>query len=201
MRWIGFKEWTCISEKKCLRGARKGLVEASLNSVSRMSQIQGILTPNDFYQVIDRPAPLAGMISPTNVKTPWEAFSQAGYRSVMCLSTYNPQYDPAPLTRLKSIRLDDLALGTPPSQPNNEKLLIKRAAEKIIEEMERGAGVIVHSAGGTGRTGMVLGMTLCSLGYGVEQVIRYLNYLAIVRGRMSGWPQTPWQEDFLREAF
>jgi hypothetical protein len=56
----------------------------------------------------------------------------------------------------------------------------------------------VHSAGGTGRTGCILGCTLVSLGYAPSDVIAYLDDLHRTRGQ--SWPESPWQAEVVQHT-
>jgi protein-tyrosine phosphatase len=63
--------------------------------------------------------------------------------------------------------------------------------------LQAGDGVVVHCAGGTGRTGTVIGCVLRLLGVAAVQVISYLDHLHQARGR-SGWPEAEWQSQVVR---
>jgi protein-tyrosine phosphatase len=72
------------------------------------------------------------------------------------------------------------------------------AAERIVEFLLAGEGVVVHCAGGTGRTGCVLGCALVRLGYTPSDVIAYLDDLHTIRAR--GWPESPWQAAVVQQT-
>jgi len=73
----------------------------SLLDPKDMPHFPRIDTPRDFYVVLVRPAPLAGMPYPSD-RTPWETFYDSGSRRVVCLADANPVYKPYSLTVLYS---------------------------------------------------------------------------------------------------
>jgi hypothetical protein len=168
-----------------------GLIE-----LHAMPAIAGLETPRDFYQVITQPAPLAGMPYPDE-RTPWREFARLGFRKVICLAREHPEYDPAPLRILKALELQDLFGGRSPADPAREQALAAEAVAAGLEWLRAGQGVIVHCAGGTGRSGTVIGGMLCALGLPSEQVIAYLERLTQAR-RGYSWPESPWQAEQVR---
>ena len=97
-----------------------------LLSPVEMPEIQGIQSPQDFYQVLRAPASLAGMAYP-RPHTPWEAINKAGFQHVVCLAGDQVDYDPAPLKIIYSVELEDLVHGGPPADPEREERLIRKA--------------------------------------------------------------------------
>jgi hypothetical protein len=57
-------------------------------------------TTRSFYQVLDAPAPLAGMKYPSERSWPCIDLQVAGFTSVVCLTHGIPRYDPTPLHML-----------------------------------------------------------------------------------------------------
>ena len=51
---------------------------------SDMPLITGLAVPDEFYWVLQQPAPLAGMSYPSS-RTPWQDLAAAGFRHVVCL--------------------------------------------------------------------------------------------------------------------
>jgi hypothetical protein len=163
-----------------------------LLNFQQMPPVAGLLVPSRFYTVTKDPAPLAGMSVPDR-STPWPALHAAGFRHVVCLTTKDPGYDPTPLSPLHSVRLEDLAGGHPPTDPEREAELISKAAAAALSRLRAMEGVVVHCLGGTGRTGTVLGCILRRLGHTGPDVVGYLDRLnRDGRGR-NGWPEAEWQ--------
>ena len=157
--------------------------------VDRMPPVEGLCVPETFYTVLEVPAPLAGMVRPSD-RTPWERLAATGFRYVVCLTDDAPSYDPAPIEVLHSVRLVDLAGGLTPAEPEAERRRILDAVDRVYGAIRSGRGVIVHCAGGTGRTGTVVGGVLRRLGYASDDVRAYLSRLH--RTRQTDWPESPW---------
>jgi protein-tyrosine phosphatase len=168
-----------------------------LLQISEMPYIDGLFTPGRFYQVIKEPAPLAGMSYPRD-PFPWALLPYFGYKYVVSLTAEQPDYDPSPVQFLHTTALQDLYGGLDPDDPQREIDLIEGVVTAVYEQVSQGVGVAVHCQGGTGRTGTVLGGVLCRLGFPVDVVIHYLNRLTYHRGRIDGWPESPWQGEALR---
>jgi protein-tyrosine phosphatase len=166
-----------------------------LSNIPKMPDIQGVDIPNDFYWVLDEPAPLAGMQHPT-METPWEAFASAGFQKVVNLTDENSSYDPKPLNIAHAVDLEDLYGGHLPFDTDREERLIRETVHIILARLNAGEGVIVHCLAGRGRTGTVLGCVLKSMGYAVDEIIRDLSALHRTRGK-PGWPESEWQSDLL----
>jgi protein-tyrosine phosphatase len=167
-----------------------------LMQLTDMPSIPGLAVPYDFYWVLQHPAPLAGMPYPSP-RTPWPDLAAAGFRHVICLEAHGPVYDPSPLIVSHRMSLQDLYGGIVPHHPEQEDRLIREAAHAVVCRLQAGEGVVVHCAGGTGRTGTVIGCVLRSLGISAAQVITYLDHLHRVRGR-SGWPESEWQSQVVQ---
>lgn len=98
-----------------------------------------------------------------------------------------------------TVELDDLCDGGVPCQPEQEERLVRSIAAQAVEKLEAGEGVIVHCAGGRGRTGTVLGVILRRLGLENGEVLRFLNRVHRLRGT-SGWPEAEWQQEVVRRV-
>jgi hypothetical protein len=161
-----------------------------------MPPITGLAVPYDFYWVLQYPAPLAGMPYPSP-RTPWQDLAAAGFRHVICLEGDGPAYDPSALIMSHRTHLQDLYGGSIPRHPDQEAMLIREAALAVARRLQTGEGMVVHCAGGTGRTGTVIGCVLRILGFSALQVITYLDHLHQARGR-SGWPESEWQSQVVQ---
>lgn len=167
----------------------------SLVQPADMHRIPGVVIPRDFYWVLRHPAPLAGMSYPSP-PPPWSAIAAAGFRHVVCLTDDEVRYDAAPLTIADAVELEDLVHGGPPQDPENEEYRIRQAVGVAATKLSIGEGVLVHCAGGTGRTGTLIGCLLRVLGYPSSQVLTYLHSLNKARG-MTAWPGSGWQAELV----
>ena len=116
-----------------------------------LPSVPGLGTPQRFYQVLRVPAPLAGMSSPD--RPSWKAIAAAGFQSIVCLTNNTPPYDPSPLRVLRAVKFKDLVGGTRPDNPQREADMLRDVVHVVADELRAGRGVVVHCAGGTGRTG------------------------------------------------
>lgn len=157
-----------------------------------MPHVPGARVPADIYLATRNPAPLAGMAFPSWQGFRWQALAGLGIADVACLTADVLPYDPSPLTALHPIRLQDLHGGLLPRDPVEEAVRVRRAAEAIQESLRRGRGVVVHCAGGTGRTGTVIGCVLRGLGHDPASILEYLDRVNRARGT-GGWPESGWQ--------
>jgi protein-tyrosine phosphatase len=144
-----------------------------------------------FYQVLQAPAPLAGMSFPSGV--PWTLLASAGFQSVVCLTDAVAPYDPSPLTILRAAKFKDLYGGTQPDDPVREGAELADVVGAVVAELRAGRGVVVHCQGGTGRTGTVIACTLRALGMSEEDVLTYMATVNRARGKSKGWPESEWQ--------
>ncbi len=149
--------------------------------------------PMDFYYVLRDPL-LAGMRMPFTFD-PWQTIYEHGFRWVVSL--HPGAYDPHPLKIGCEKPLEDLLGNRTPSNPVQEKILLRQAVDFTVEALERNEGVVVHCMGGRGRTGTVLGCALKRMGYAggdSAKIIGYLDRIHKDRGR-SGWPESHWQSN------
>lgn len=153
----------------------------------------GLEVPGTFYRVLESPAPLAGMTLPPR-DTPWEQLHGLGFRHVVCLCSERPIYHPAPLEWIVTVELCDLAEQPLPEDPDAEEQAIRLISKAVLRKIKAGEGVIVHCAGGRGRTGTVLGCVLRGLGYAANEVCAFLDTLHKLRGT-AGWPEAEWQRE------
>ena len=72
--------------------------------------------------------------------------------------------------------------------------MLRDVVQAVVEELQAGRGVVVHCAGGTGRTGTVIACTLAALGMPEADVLRYMTTVNAARGKASGWPESDWQK-------
>jgi protein-tyrosine phosphatase len=126
--------------------------------------------------------------------TPWDRLYELGFRHVACLCSERPLYDPTPLEWLVTAELCDLAEVPLPEDPVAEERAIRLISRAVQAKLSAGEGVIVHCAGGRGRTGTVLGCAMRGLGYPADEVVRFLDEVHRFRGK-PGWPEAPWQQE------
>jgi hypothetical protein len=147
----------------------------------------------EFWWAVDRPAPLAGM--PYPLALDWRALDAHGFLVVVALHD-GPPYDPDPLA-VERFVLEDLQGGRHPTDPGHETELVLGAVACAHRHLAGGRGVAVHCAGGTGRSGTVVGGTLVSLGHDVDRVAGWLHAVHRARGSAAGWPESSWQREVL----
>jgi len=162
--------------------------------VDRIPPIPGLRVPEEFYIVLESPGRLAGMVLPSE-QTPWDRLAGEGFRYVVCLTDDVPPYDPSPVEVLHSVCLEDLYGGIAPTDPVREAEWIVGAVDRVAAALRSGHGVIVHCAGGTGRTGTVIGGVLRRFGHSADEVRGYLDRLHHHRG--AGWPESTWAGSLL----
>lgn len=168
--------------------------------LEKMPRVPGFDVPRELYCVALDPAPLFGMPYPASLTSEdWTALAAAGARVVLCLTSEAPGYDPSPLVLLAPVALEDLVHGEPPRNPVVERQLVQVAVERALSELREGSGVVVHCAGGTGRTGTVLGSILVRSGHEPERVVAYFDAVHRARG-CGGWPEAAWQAEVVRAA-
>jgi len=163
--------------------------------VRQMPAVDGVVVPDEFYTVLEAPARLAGMRRPSS-RTPWARLSRLGFRYVVCLTDDQAPYDPSPIEVLHAVYLEDLYGGLIPTDPSCEAERVSEAIDRVVAALRVGDGVIVHCAGGTGRTGTVIGGVLRRFGHPASDVIGYLDRLHRQRG--TRWPESSWAGEFVR---
>jgi len=163
---------------------------------SDMPNVAGLAVPSQFYTVTDKRVRIAGMSYPSPA-TPWAEIWRLEFRHVICLTDTRPHYSPSPLHMAHAARLEDLVSGDSPLEPVKEERLIRDAVAVAGDKISRHEGIVIHCAGGTGRTGTVIGCLLRALGYAGDEVVAYLDELNRARGR-HGWPEAAWQGDLVR---
>ena len=159
-----------------------------------LKSVSGLDDPRAFYQVLDDPAPLAGMAFPQSV--PWKSLAAAGFRSVVCLTDDTPPYNPSPLQILRPAQFEDLYGGRQPPDPKREAALLSDVAHAVASELRAGRGVVVHCQGGTGRTGTVIACASRLLGTSADAVLRCMARVNGARPKYpgwKGWPESEWQ--------
>jgi hypothetical protein len=153
--------------------------------------VPGLDAPQRFYRVLDAPAPLAGMSFPD--RPFWTAIGAAGFASIVCLTDDVPPYDPSPLRVLRARKFEDLVGGRHPPDPQREADMLRYVVRAVVEDLRAGRGVVVHCAGGTGRTGTVIACVLATLGMSEADVMQYMSTVNRARGMDHGWPESDWQ--------
>lgn len=156
-----------------------------------MKKVAGLATPREFYWVLEQPASLAGMAYPSS--SPWQTLASEGFKSVVCLTDTTARYDPNPLEVLRAAKFKDLYGGTYPGEPEREQSALRDIVTAVKSEILLGKGVVVHCAGGTGRTGTVIACTLRAFGLPLPDVLDYMKRLNTARSKQHGWPESEWQ--------
>lgn len=169
----------------------------TLPPVENLPRLAGAST-RQFYCVLDKPALLAGMSRPDDWSPDWSALANMGFARVLCLTEQPGNYDAAPLA-VAHFPLEDLCDGGPPSHPDRDAENIRLAVHAALVELTAGRGVLVHCAGGTGRTGTVLACILRALGNGADETRAHMERVNAFRGKTppAGWPESPWQRDIV----
>jgi protein-tyrosine phosphatase len=172
-------------------GTRRGSMSVEAIPPAGLASVFGLDTPQRFYQVLREPAPLAGMSFPH--RPPWKSVAAAGFDSIVCLTDDVPPYDPSPLRVLRALRFKDLVGGSHPDDPSREAAMLRDVVQSVVGELRSGRGVVVHCAGGTGRTGTVIACALAALGMSEDEVMKYMASVNTARGKSHGWPESEWQ--------
>ena len=162
-----------------------------------LRSVPGLDTAQRFYQVLRAPAPLAGM-SFTKAP-PWKIIASARFESIVCLTDNTPPYDPSPLRVLRALKFKDLVDGARLDNPQREAAMLRDVVQAVVDELRSGKGVVVHCAGGTGRTGTVIACTLAALGMSQDEVLTYMASVNRARGKSTGWPESDWQQRQVRD--
>lgn len=133
--------------------------------------------------------PLAGMAAP-ETRLDHDLLGQLGFDVVISLIG-PPEYDTGAF-EVDVFSLQDLHGAATPADASSEQGLILEAAQRVIERLSAGSGVVVHCAAGVGRTGTVIGAALVGLGHSATTVTAWLDTVQRLRG-FDGWPESPWQ--------
>src|SRR5439155_23499637 len=157
-----------------------------------LRSVSGLDTPQRFYRVLRAPAPLAGMSFPN--RPPWKSVAAAGFESIVCLTDNVPPYDPSPLRVLRAAKFKDLIGGGQPEDPQGEAEMLRDVVQATVAELRSGKGVVVHCAGGTGRTGTVIACALAARGMAHGEVLKYMAGVNTARGKSPGRPESEGQE-------
>ncbi len=160
-----------------------------------MPSLDGVRVPQDLYVVLDDSYLLGGMRYPS-FGVPWQQLYDKGFRGIVCLAGLGIPYNPRPLKVVFCEDLEDLCGGSYPRYPWDQEKLVRDAAAAALPWIRKGKGIIVHCAGGTGRTGTVLGCVIRELDYSADEAVNYLDEVNRARGRR--WPESPWQEEMVR---
>lgn len=147
--------------------------------------------PADLYFVTREPVPIVGMGYPARVE--WPLLHAEGVHHVVCLTHDEPLYDASPLA-VTAIALEDMyaAPAAGPRDADAELARVRRAADAVVDAVQRGEGIAVHCRGGRGRAGTVIGVALVRLGLDARLVVQHLDAIHRARGK-GGWPEHPWQ--------
>jgi hypothetical protein len=130
--------------------------------------------------------------------TDWNRISSTGFRWVICARSEDPGYDPYPLKFLAKIHLTDLSRGGQPDNHRAEFEQIEAIASQAFSKLNEG-GILVHCAGGRGRTGTIIGAILRCCGYGAAEVIDFLDSAYRDAGRPC-WPESQWQSQVIERV-
>lgn len=149
-------------------------------------------------------ARILGMPYPSAELDYWESMKDVGIDAVICLTEDKPMYGSSPLQILASCALSDKSggfydNGQTREEGREEALRYRDLARKAAEALREGKSVAAHCQGGTGRTGTLIGAALLELGLPLDSVLAALEQANSLRKRGDhGWPESPWQMDFLR---
>lgn len=129
-----------------------------------------------------------------------DALAKLGFSKVVCLCSTRPIYTPSPLELANAVELDDLEEGGAPRFPQQEAQTFADLAAKVCWRLDLGEGVIVHCAGGRGRTGTLIGAVLVMSGWTAKEATQHLDRIHKLRGK-SGWPESPCQSALLDQFY
>jgi len=181
------------SASDCLHNKLPELMSVDEMQLFLKGKLPNIQVPHNLYTVIDVPGILGGMPKPDR-KTDWNALSKIGFKYVVNVESDKPLYDPAPLTFLKCVELQN----DMPANPKMELIYINEIVDRAERKIMSGHGVLVHCFGGRGRSGTVIGCILKRLNYKSKDIIKYLNKLHKQRGK-EGWPEFTWQAEVVEK--
>jgi len=133
--------------------------------------------------------PLAGMAAP-QAELDLDLLDQLGFGVV--ISLIGPPTYATGTFEVDAFSLQDLHGGANPGDLASEQEQVLAAAQRLIERLQGGSGVVVHCAAGVGRTGTVIGAALVGLGHSPTTVTAWLDTVQRLRG-FDGWPESPWQ--------
>jgi protein-tyrosine phosphatase len=171
---------------------RRRLMPVEVIPPEGLRSVPGLDTPQRFYRVLQAPASFAGMAFPD--RPPWKAVAAAGFESIVCLTDNVLPYDPSPLRLLRALKFKDLIGGARPDNPQREADMLRDVVQAVVGELRAGRGVVVHCAGGTGRTGTVIACSLAALGMPEAEVLSYMATVNVARRKSQGWPESDWQK-------
>ena len=135
-----------------------------------------LLDSHGIYLAWERGPLLAGMPYPRSNEV-WSALNGFGFRSVVCLATDKPNYDPSPLKLIHAAAMEDLFGGSYPQSSDLQQLLVRECTEMICLEIAAARSVVVHCDGGTGRTGTVISCVMRELGTSLLSVIETMKHI------------------------
>ena len=141
---------------------------------------------------------LLGMPHPGEDMSLWSDLQALGVDFILCLTDDKALYDPSPLKLLDSAALSDKSGSLGASDLEKEENLYRRLVSETVGKMKKGASVVSHCQGGTGRTGTIMAAVLIELGYPLDQVLDSFDEINILRRRGDhGWPESSWQKELI----
>jgi hypothetical protein len=153
---------------------------------------------------LENGARILGMPYPSEELDYWESMKDVGIDAVICLTEDKPMYGSSPLQILASCALSDKSGSFYDNEQKQEEAgeearRYRDLARQTAEALREGKSVAAHCKGGTGRTGTLIGAALLELGFSLESVLTALEQANSLRRRGDhGWPESPWQMDFLK---
>lgn len=145
-----------------------------------------------FRLLVDGWHPIIAMRQPGK-GTSWKELSELGIHHVLRLSEESQPYDPAPLSLLGEVAMEDQYEEEKPTDAAREEILLGDAVRLLRKGLSKG-GVAVHCVGGRGRTGTVIGAFPHSVGVSHKAILSLLDQAYKDAGR-PGWPESAWQGD------